>query len=75
MAKKDLTKVRDAIGINDEPISINAIEKITVVELGKYKIEAKGTKVKDAKSVDLTLGMIIPVSTGNKPNKQEEFEK
>lgn len=75
MAKRDLTKVRETIGIDDEPISVNAIEKITVIELGMYKMEAKGIKVNDVKSTDLAENMIISVSDGNIPNKQKEFER
>ena len=73
--KRDLTKVRETIGIDDEPISVNAIEKITVIELGMYKMEAKGIKVNDVKSTDLAENMIISVSDGNIPNKQKEFER
>lgn len=75
MAKKSITEIREAIGIKDKPISVNAIEKITIIELGKYKMEVKGTKVNDVKSTDLAENMIITVSNGINPNRQEELEK
>ena len=71
MAKRNLTEVREAIGINDSSISVNAIEKITIIELGMYKMEAKGVKVNDVKSTDLAENMIISVSNGKISDKQE----
>lgn len=64
MAKKDVKKVRRAIGVLDEPIYVTAIENITVMGIGKYTTEAKGTKISDVKSTELNENMVISVFDG-----------
>lgn len=72
---RNVAEVRETIGISDRPIAVCAMEKINIIELGKEKLEA-GTRarVKDVKSTELSENMIISVSIGNNPKKQEEIE-
>lgn len=73
---KNIADVRDTIGIKDRPIAVCAMEKINIIELGKDKLEAGNkAKVNDVKSTELSENVIIAVSNGSNPNKQEEMEK
>lgn len=73
---KNIADVRDTIGINDKPIAVCAMEKINIIELGKEKLEAGNkAKVNDVKSTELSENVIIAVSNGSNPNKQEEKER
>lgn len=69
-----ITDIRETIGINDEPISVCAMQTIHIEELNKKGIDAGTAKVRNAKSTDLEQGMVIPVYTGKNPNKQQDVE-
>ena len=72
---QNIADIRETIGINDKTIAVCAMENINITELNKARSETGNkTKVENANSMDLTENMIIPVSTGNKPNRPEEIE-
>lgn len=76
MAENNLTKARETIG-KDSKITLAVMETMIFAnELGKKMTEAKGKKVEGPiLSSELSQNMIIVVSEGGHPNREEEMDK
>lgn len=70
----DITDIRETIGINDKPIAICAMQGINIIKPKHKSLEVGNSKKRDVNSTELAENMIIAVSTGNNPNKQEDVE-